>query len=116
MADGREAVSGAATAATATAAAAAAAAVAWRGCHGQLVVETAEVTRHVASQLVQAAMELAALSLRRSRSGEDLSLRRLRLCADLTGDRWWIPLDSKRGVAKEAAHALKRDIQRSRLG
>ena len=96
VADGREAVSGAATAA----AAAAAAAAAWRGCQGQLVVEAAEVTRHVASQLVQAAMELAALSLRRSGSREDLSLRRLRLCADLTGDRGWLPLHSKRGVAK----------------
>ena len=94
VADGREAVSGAATAA------AAAAAAAWRGCQGQLVVEAAEVTRHVASQLVQAAMELAALSLRRSGSSEDLSLRRLRLCADLTGDRGWLPLHSKRGVAK----------------
>ena len=93
VADGREAVSGAATAA-------AAAASAWRGCQGQLVVEAAEVTRHVASQLVQAAMELAALSLRRSGSSEDLSLRRLRLCADLTGDRGWLPLHSKRGVAK----------------
>ena len=93
VADGREAVSGAATAA-------AAAASAWRGCQGQLVVEAAEVTRHVASQLVQAAMELAALSLRRSGSCEDLSLRRLRLCADLTGDRGWLPLHSKRGVAK----------------
>ena len=96
VADGREAVSGAATAA----AAAAAAAAAWRGCQGQLVVEAAEVTRHVASQLVQAAMELAALSLRRSGSREDLSLRRLRLCADLTGDRGWLPPHSKRGVAK----------------
>ena len=79
------------------------------------MVEATEVTRHVASKLVQAAMELATLGLRCPCSGEDLSLCRLRLCADLTGDRGWRPLGSKRGVAKEAAHTLKRDIRRSRL-